>query len=277
MGANEAWDRRGEVAGLPLFWREAPGDGGPVLYVHGVPTSSDDFVPFLERAGGTAVDLPGFGRSGKPAGFDYSIAGYASFLEAFVDKLRLERLSLVVHDWGSVGLALPDRLLERLERLVVINAVPFLPGYRWHRIARLWRTPVVGELTMGFTTRWGLKQASREAFAADGPAPDEFLDSTWSHFDHGTQRAILKLYRSAPPDRLAQAGARLGSISCPALVVWGAEDPYIPPSFANAYGSALGGETRVEVVDGARHWPWLDRTEVVELVLRFLAGRGSSP
>ena len=101
------WDRRADVAGLPTFWREVRGGGSPVLYLHGSPTNSDDFLPFLELTGGVAPDLPGFGRSGKPAGFDYSIPGYGRFLQAFVAELGLERFALVVHDWGVVGLTLP--------------------------------------------------------------------------------------------------------------------------------------------------------------------------
>ena len=50
------------------------------LYLHGIPTSSDDFVPFLERTGGVAPDLIGFGRSGKGGHLDYSIDGHADFV-----------------------------------------------------------------------------------------------------------------------------------------------------------------------------------------------------
>ena len=54
-------ERRAEVGGIEVFWREAPTtDGGPpVVYVHGVPTNSDDWVPFLEKTGGLALDLRG--------------------------------------------------------------------------------------------------------------------------------------------------------------------------------------------------------------------------
>jgi pimeloyl-ACP methyl ester carboxylesterase len=270
------WDRHAEVAGLPVFWRQAPapvgGSGVRPLYLHGSPTNSDDFVPFLERTGGIAPDLPGFGRSGKPAAFDYSIRGYGRFLSRFIETLELERFSLVVHDWGAVALALTDGVMDRVDRVVVMNAVPLLPGYRWHRIARLWRTPIVGELTMGFTTRWGFKQVSREMLVADGPAPDFLIDRVWDHFDHGTQRAILKLYRSAPSDELARAGAGLGDLDRPALVVWGERDPFIPTVFARAYAEALGGPARLELLDDASHWPWLDRPDVVDTVARFLAG-----
>jgi pimeloyl-ACP methyl ester carboxylesterase len=266
-------ERRAEVAGVPLLWREAPPAAGaaPVLYLHGNPTDGDDFLPFLARAGGIAPDLPGFGRSGKSSSFDYSITGYADFLEAFVDHLGLERFSLVVHDWGGVGLALAQRRPEAVERLVISDCVPLLPGYRWHRWARVWRRPVVGELAMGFTTRPVLRWALREGFATRGAPVRELADRAWSHFDHGTQRAVLRLYRSADPPVLASAGARLGEIRAPALVIWGEQDPYISTSFASAYGEALGGEARVELVPGAGHWPWLDRPELVDEIVAFLS------
>ena len=146
---------------------------------------------------------------------------------------------MAAHDWGAVGLAFAQRYPERVERLVVINAVPLLPGYRWHRLARAWRTRGVGELVMGLTSRWSLRLLSREASPRPGPMPEEFLDEILAHFDPGTQRAILRLYRSAPPEVLARAGERLGSLRCPALVVWGDRDPYIPPAFADAYAQAL--------------------------------------
>ena len=91
-------ERRADIAGTEVFWREAESKAAaPTLYLHGVPTHGADWLPFLERTGGIAPDLPGFGRSGKSAGFDYSIAGYTSFLREFVDHLQLERLSMVVH------------------------------------------------------------------------------------------------------------------------------------------------------------------------------------
>src|ERR671924_548004 len=113
-------ERSGDVAGLRTHWREAPASGRPpVLYVHGVPTASWDWLPFLERIGGVAPDLPGFGRSAKPGNFDYSIEGYTDFLDAFTESAQLDRLTLVVHDWGGVGLAFAQRRPERIERLVL--------------------------------------------------------------------------------------------------------------------------------------------------------------
>jgi pimeloyl-ACP methyl ester carboxylesterase len=264
-------ERKEEVGGVIVHWRQK-GDA-PILYLHGVPSSGSDWLPFLERTGGFAPDLPGFGRSDKPPHFDYSIAGYARFLRAYVDHLGLDRFSIVAHDWGSVGLALAQAIPERVERVVAIAVVPFLPGYRWHRVARIWRTPLLGELFMGYSFRWAMKRASSEWLAAPGPAPDEMVNEVWDNFDHGTQRAILKLYRSAPPATLAAAGEGLERIEAPALVAWGEDDPYLPHEFAHQLGDALGGPARVEVLEGARHWPWLDRPELVDTVTGFLLGK----
>lgn len=255
----EIAEHTAEVAGLAVHIRQA-GDA-PILYLHGVPTHSWDWIPFLERFGGVAADLPGFGRSAKPADFDYSIPGYDRFLESFVDQLELERFTLVMHDWGSVGLALAQRFPERVERMLMFPIVPFVPGYRWHRVARAWRTPALGELLMGFTTRWAFRRELPRAIA----------DAAWEHFDHGTQRAILKLYRASPPEVLAAAGQRLGDVPAPALIVWSTDDPYLPAAFAQRHADVLGAEVTVELVDGG-HWPWHGRPELVERVGEFLRG-----
>ena len=267
-------EHRREVGGIDTFWREAPApDGGgeaPVVYVHGVPSNSDDWLPFLERTGGLAIDLPGFGRSGKPADFAYGVDGYGGFLERWLAEAGADSYRLVVHDWGAVGLAAAMRAPERVERLVVMNAVPFLPGYSWHRWARVWRTPLAGEMAMGFTFKAFMRRVLAGA-SPGGKVPDEFVDSVWEHFDHGTQRAILKLYRSAPPDVLAAAGERLGQIEAPALVVWGTPDRFLASEFAARYADALGGPAEVELIDDARHWPWVGRPETVDLVVDFLS------
>jgi pimeloyl-ACP methyl ester carboxylesterase len=263
-----------EIDGLPVYWRSAPtpdAHSATPLYLHGVPTNSDDWVEFLARGGGVAPDLPGFGRSGKPGSLTYTIGEYDRFIERFLDELEIERVSLLVHDWGGVGLALAQRLPERVERLAIVNAVPFLPGYRWHRTARIWRTPVLGELAMGTTSRFTLRLASRESNATPGPMPDAFLDSVLDHFDQGTQRAILRLYRSSPPSVLAAAGQHLHDLAIPALVAWGMKDPYIPSRFAHAYAEALPHGELLELPD-AGHWPWLDRPDLVERLVGFLAG-----
>ncbi len=268
----EVSDHSGEIDELPVFWRSAPAPSGraPALYLHGVPSNSDEWLEFLARTGGLAPDLPGFGRSGKPGSLSYTIAEYDRFIERFLDEAGVERVSLVVHDWGAVGLAFAQRHPERIERLAIINAVPFLPGYRWHRTARIWRTPGLGELSMGTTNRFTLGLLTRESNVTPGPLPAAWQASVLDHFDQGTQRAILRLYRSSPPAVLAAAGRHLASLTMPAFIIWGMQDPYIPARFAAAYAHALPDAELLELPD-AGHWPWLDRPDVVERLAGFLS------
>jgi pimeloyl-ACP methyl ester carboxylesterase len=266
-------DAQGEIGGLPAFWREAdPAGPSPILYVHGNPSNSDIWVPFLERTGGLAPDLPGWGRSGKPASFDYTVEGLSGWLEAFLDHHSVGRFTLAVHDWGGLALAMRPEVLARLDGLLSLGHVPVgVAGFRWHRIARRWRTPVVGELAMGFTTRWVLRQLLREG-RDQKPMPDWFLDSVWDHFDQGTQRAILKLYRSAPEDRLASA-TDLSAITCPALLLWSRRDPYLMPAVTGpATAAALGGPTEFELLDVLGHWWWVDDAALIERPVEFLLG-----
>ncbi len=264
----EAIERTATVAGVECHWWEAPART-PVLYLHGVPNTGGMWEPFLARTGGLAPDLPGFGASGKPGDFDHSIEGYADWLGEFISAHGIDRYSLVCHDWGAVGLALAQRQPHRVERLVLLDAVPLLPGYEWHAWARRWRRFGVGEMAMGFTFKWILR---RELRLPDGsPYPESELDEIWRHFDHGTQRAILRLYRSAPPTVLEGAGAQLGELTCPSLVVWGGADPYLPEHFAHDYAAALGGETTVMTVPGGGHWTWHGDPSVIDSVAGFLA------
>lgn len=244
----------------PAFWREAPAGDVPVLYLHGVPNSGGQWTAFLERTGGLAPDLPGFGRSGKRGDGDFTMAGYERWLGDFLDLAGVDRVRLVVHDWGAVGLLWAMRHPDRVERLVVVNAVPFLPGYRWHPWARAWRAPGVGEVAIGLNTRW----------LAGRVLPEAVVDEAWPHFDVGTQRAILRLYRSAPEDALARAGLELGAITAPALVVWGERDRYIPARFAGAYADALGGPAEVLRLPDAGHWPWIERPDAIDSIVDFL-------
>jgi len=273
-------DHSEELDGLPLFWRSAPVAPGvsaaaTPLYLHGVPTNSDDWLDFLRRTGGLAPDLPGFGRSGKPGSLQFTIDEYEGFLERFLEELGVERVSLVMHDWGAVGLAFAQRHPERVERLVLINAVPFTAGYEWHRMARIWRTPLLGELAMGVIYRRTLRQASKEINVTEGAMSEAWLDSVLDHFDQGTQRAILRLYRSASSEELAAAGEELGSLAMPALVIWGMQDPFIPLRFGQAYASILQDAKLLELPD-AGHIPWLDRPDVLDRVAGFLGAAPAS-
>ena len=256
----------------PIFYRSAPA-ANPVptpVYLHGVPTSSDDWCGMLERTGGIAPDLIGFGRSSKAANLDYTLDGLATFLERFLDELSLERITLVGHDWGAaIGLVFAQRHPGAIDRLVLCDAVPLLEGFAWDRTAHLLRRRAIGELIMGSTPQWLLARFLRRGFVRHDAFPDDRLTSVWAHFDQGTQRAILRLYRSGSERDLAAAGSELELLRMPTLVLWGERDPWLPPAWAEAYGQRLA-RAEVRRIDAAGHWPWLDDPAVAEEIAEFV-------
>ena len=81
------------------------GEGDPMLFLHGVPTSNyvwRNIIPTLSKSARCiAPDLVGMGKSDKPK-IDYTVFDHIKFIEAFIEKLGLKKITLVLHGWGSV-------------------------------------------------------------------------------------------------------------------------------------------------------------------------------
>ncbi len=260
-----------ELDDQPVFLRRAGDDEVPIVYLHGVPTSSFDWLTPLALGGGIAVDLPGFGRSGKRGDLDYSLAGHVRFLDRLLDHLELDRVRLCMHDWGAaVGLAWAGGQPDRVQRLVVVNGVPLLPGFAWRGPARLVRTPALGSIAVGAATKTILRLVARRATAGRGALPEAFIANVAEAMDLGTERATLRLLRSAEPELLALAGSDLAAISAPALVLWGERDPYLDVRFGAGYAAKLGDAT-LETVPDAGHWPWIEQPRVNARIVEFLS------
>ena len=276
MAPNRIEEGALTVDGVEAFYRRAEGEGTPTVYCHGNPTHSDDWLPFLERGGpAIALDMPGWGRSARPdpARFDYTMHGLSDFLYRCLDQLGIDRHNLVVHDWGSLALIGAQRRPEQVERLVIANSVPLLPGYRWHWIARyIWRRRLIGELVNATTTKASMALIMRQARGDRGAMPPEFVEMIWRCWNKGTSRAVLELYRDADPDRLAEAGKDLGALTCAALVLWGDRDPYFSTDFARKFAERLP-NAELKLLHGAGHWPWIDDPGTVNCVLKFLSRR----
>ena len=103
--------------------------------------------------------------------------------------------------------------------------------------------------------------------------PDGFARRDDRHFDQGTQRAILRLYRVSPPSALAAARPRARERSAARrYVVWGERDPYISSRFAEAYTAALGGPAEQVSCPARATGRGSTRPELVERIGTFLDG-----
>jgi pimeloyl-ACP methyl ester carboxylesterase len=102
--------------------------------------------------------------------------------------------------------------------------------------------------------------------------PRAYLDDMYAHYDRGTKRAILALYRNT--DDLGAMtegfGATLAPHRLPALVVWGVQDPYVPARYAEAQRRFFDVEA-VRLLEDSGHWPMIDNPAATrDAVLPFL-------
>jgi len=102
------------------------GSGAPILFVHGTPTNSYEFRHLIaalsKRFRCIAPDHLGFGESSRPPSFAYTPEAHARVLKEFVERLGLQDITLVVHDFGGpIGLPLALDAGSRVRRLILIN------------------------------------------------------------------------------------------------------------------------------------------------------------
>jgi pimeloyl-ACP methyl ester carboxylesterase len=244
-----------------------------VVFLHGNPGSSEDFLDLLPAAAAfarvIAPDMPGYGKADRPDAFAYTVPGFARHFAGILEQLGVTRAHLVLHDFGGPwGLHWAADHPAQVASLTLLN-IGALPGYSWHKFARIWRTPIVGELF-----QWG---ATRGAFRlllnADNPKPfpNAFIDRVFDDTDAKSKSSMLKLYRATPdPGGLTVGLAeRLKPLRLPALVLWGDGDKYLPFRLAEAQKQYF--DAAVHILPNVGHWPMIDEPDRVrELVLPFL-------
>ena len=256
----------------PVLAAGPPDGAEAVVFVHGNPGPADDWRGLLSRAGelGRAVapDMPGYGQAGKPRNFRYSVDGYADYLGALLDQLGITRAHIVAHDFGGPwALAWAASHPSALASVTLVNSGVAI-GYRWHRYARIWRTPVLGEVFMATASRPGF----RLLLGRENPLlTREQIDRIYDAFGSWpTKRAVLKLYRATPAAMLGAPAAALRALDRPALVIWGTQDAYLPREQAGQQRQAFP-SAQVELLEGHGHWVMHeDPGRVASLVIPFL-------
>jgi len=250
----------------PLDSREA------VVFVHGNPGSRLDWYPMVCQAGtfarAVAFDAPGFGQADKPADFDYSVPGYARFIGGALTELGIDRVHLVLHDFGGPwGLAWAATDPDAFASAVIVNAPP-VSGYRWYLLARIWQTRGAGELL-----HWTLTKPTFRILLQRGQPkglPPDAVARMTREYDRGTQRAVLRLYRSSDAAQLVPAPASFfAALDRPCRVVWGT-DVYIPTRFAEQHREAFPSADVVYLPESG-HFPMYDDPEATAAaVMPFL-------
>ena len=228
------------------------GRGDPVLFVHGNPTWSylwrRPIAALAGRMRAIAPDHVGCGRSDKPEDYPYRLAQHIANLERLVLELDLQRVTLVVHDWGGpIGLGALLRHPERLARVLIANTAAF-PNDSWGGRApwriRACRTPVFGELCVrglnafaGLAVRMAVERPLASEVRAGYLAPyaswgervatQRFVDDIPLARAHPSYAALLEVEAALPASRAHPGEPRVGRAR---LVL----HPRLPPRMAAA-------------------------------------------
>jgi haloalkane dehalogenase len=239
---------------------EAPAGASTVLCIHGFPQSSYMWRQLLEALAASgrralAPDLLGFGdTSPDPPG---TWVRQVEHVERFRTALGLERVELVVHDWGGlIGLRWACDHPYAVSSLVLSNT-GFFPDGKWNAMAVTLRTEGQGEML--------LDNLNRDAFAAmmrdlsrsfDNAAIDEYFKAFESE---AGRRGALELYRSGDFDELRPYQERLEQLGAPALILWGENDAFAPVAAAHRFHRELP-DSQLVTLD-AGHFVYEDQPE----------------
>lgn len=125
------------------------GKGEPIVMVHGNPTWSFYFrrliSAFSPKYRVIAPDHMGCGLSDKPQDFDYCLESHIENLEILLVSLKLEKITLVVHDWGgAIGMGFAVRYPNKIKNIVILNSGAFSMHWIPLRIA-VGKIPWLGE------------------------------------------------------------------------------------------------------------------------------------
>jgi len=266
---------------------EGPEDGVPVVFLHGFPEfwwSWRHQMAAIAGAGyrAVAMDLRGFGDSGRPDTVaDYAIATAAQDVTAVIDSIG-GRAAVVAHDWGgALGWVYAALVPDHVERLAVLNA-PHPNTYAGvtHHLPQLQKSWYMFFFQFAGVAEDVLSRNDFELFrewffgTATVPLPVSDVDRYVEVFSRpGALTAALNWYRAnVPPEGLlAEQRLDLPPISCPAMLLWGLDDAYLEFELGRRAGEHCAGPFALHAIDGAGHWLQQERPEVVnQHLLAFL-------
>jgi pimeloyl-ACP methyl ester carboxylesterase len=259
-----------QLDGVSLHY-EQDGLGRPLIFLHGIPTDYllwRNITPALTY-GNTIynLDLMGFGLSEKPANQTYSLDTYVGQLSKLIANFHLDNPILVGHEIGGVIATLYTlRNPGKVRKLIIMDAPLYSAAPPL--VVRLLRTRLVGDL---FTGDWFLKRILRGGMIKPELMTDAIVNDYLKpyHEDPGARSALLKCVRelNLRPVLENEVQANLGKIQIPTLIVWGADDPYVPLDFAKKLKDEIP-NSELYVVLRSGHYVQEERGEDVRAALK---------
>ena len=263
-----------DIDGVRLRYRDA-GSGPAVVLIHGYASSLETWAAVVPKLAAShrviALDLKGFGWSGRPPG-DYAPAAQARLVLGLLDALGVERAALAAHSYGcSVALELALAAPERVERLALYDAYVYPEQLS---MFFLWaRAPWVGEALFALFYDQRPDERLMLAFYDPRRVTESLAQDVERAMQRpGTEAAALAVARGLRPAKLVP---RLAAVGQPVLLLWGREDAVAPLAVGERLARDL---RRAELVVYPRcgHFPMLeaDAASTRDLAA-FLAPEGS--
>jgi pimeloyl-ACP methyl ester carboxylesterase len=261
------------------------GSGYPVLFIHGIPTSSQLWSGIIDKLLGRftcmAVDLPGLGRTPKGSYGDGCSLNQLEMLADQIEKIRVEhgvaKWHVVGHDAGSaIAVYYAHRFQDRVDHLALLSPAVF-PELKPFHLFRVIRRPVIGELLAPVVNAIFWKIAMRYATEPQRQELNAVVEDFHAPFSGplGAWRLMSVLRFGDPAEVLASVPEMLPQLLMPTLIFQGSHDKAIPEVFARR-ASALIPQSKVVMVDSGHFIP-LNNPEVVAAeLLRFFGGTGAA-
>jgi pimeloyl-ACP methyl ester carboxylesterase len=226
------------ASGDPIYYRHAGmrNEATPILFIHGIPDSSESWVPILERLSKAhvvyAVDLPGYGYSAWPDDRNFSLSAQAEYLREFMDRLGLKHAIVVGHDiGGGIAQILAVREPQRITHLILINSVM---ADEWPVLeVRMLRTPFIGIATFTMLENPIWRYMLWKGFADTGKITPE-VRQKYGRWFQGTdgRRRLVRNARALDNTDLTKLAPDIAKLLVPTLMLWGRQDRFLPDASA---------------------------------------------
>ncbi len=251
--------------------------GAPVVLLHGFGTSSfvwRNLAPEIALANRTAfsMDLFGYGESDRPFDADFGIASQAELVDRALTALRLPKATVVGLDLGgAVALRLASTRPERVERLFLVNPIALdeIPAGDITTLQRntarfafrvskgiLGAAPILGELL-------------RRSVADPEHMPDKLVARYLAPYvgEEGLNHLLL-LARSVDDEDMQDV--ELSAITQPTQILWGDQDPWVTPKFADRLSESMPGSRLVHLPGVGRLVPEEAPDTMASMLLEFI-------
>lgn len=270
---NSAYSHFADIDGVRVHYQEK-GTGRPLILIHGLSSSTyswkDVFEPLAKNYRVIAVDLKGFGFSGKPDG-DYTRRAQAILVAHLLDYLKIDQAWLAGNSMGGeVALNFALQNPQRVAGLILIdsagvsvpNANSVTPGYA--------RVPFVGPvlIALALTSDSLVRRGLERSFYDGAKVTDERVAAYYRPLK--TRGGQLGSLRARTQWGLFPIEPDLNKINSPTLIIWGAEDALIPLAAGRKMNSLIK-DSKLVILEKCGHVPQEELPErVLDEMTKFI-------